>query len=84
MQFQIECNNAPFQQQLCLICDSVFEMTEAKVIACNDQGKSYGEVCPHCWKEGFDWLSDRFDRLKQRQKIEAVRPVRIEQMPIGA
>jgi hypothetical protein len=68
MQFQIECNHAPFQTQQCLICNRLFEMTEAKVIACSDQGKSYGEVCPNCLQEGFDWISDRFDQLNQPKR----------------
>lgn len=86
MQFQIECNSTPFQTQLCLICDQQFEMTEAKVILCNDQGKSYGEVCPHCLKEGFTWISDRFTQLnqvKQPKKLTVARHTRNRKMPVG-
>jgi hypothetical protein len=63
MQLQIECNQVPFQQQPCLICNRLFEMTEAKIIVCNNQGNDYGEVCPQCLSRGFDWLSAQFERL---------------------
>lgn len=88
MQLQIECNPVPFQKQLCLTCEQLFEMAEAKVIACNDQGKSYGEVCPHCLKQGFDWLSDRFDHLRHRQTLsqplEVIHSTRAGRLPVSA
>lgn len=84
MQLQIECNYTPLQKRRCLICDEQFVTTEAKVIACNDQGKSYGEVCPACLKEGFDWLSDRFDQINQSQRVDVIRHVRSQKMLVGA
>lgn len=68
MKLQIECNQAPFQQQCCLTCNEIYEMVEAKVLVCNNQGKVYGEVCPHCLKKGFHWLSDRFEQLMLSSK----------------
>ncbi len=68
MQLQIECNREPFKQKSCLICNQLFEMTEARIIVCNDQGNDYGEVCPKCLRKGFSWLSDRFEQLSQPQK----------------
>jgi len=62
-------------------------MSEAKVIVCNDQGKAYGEVCPHCLKQGFGWLSNRFDQLNQVSKvkeIDVVRQAQTRRMPVGA
>ncbi|NJP08239.1 MAG: hypothetical protein HC866_01155 [Leptolyngbyaceae cyanobacterium RU_5_1] len=84
MQLQLECNHAPFQQQLCLICNQLFEMTEAKILVCNDQGKHYGEVCPKCLEKGFDWLSDRFDLLNQSKRKVAQRQTRSLEIPVGA
>ncbi len=63
MQLQIECNQTPCKQQPCLICNQLFELTEAKIIVCNDQGQSYGEVCSECLEKGFYWLNDRFKQL---------------------
>ncbi|MBW4619883.1 MAG: hypothetical protein KME17_11080 [Cyanosarcina radialis HA8281-LM2] len=73
MQLQIECNYVPFQKQICSLCDEQFEMTEAKILVCNDRGQYYGEVCPQCLEKGFDWLSDRFQKL-ERLKIKADLP----------
>lgn len=83
MQLQIECNQAPFQQQSCLICNQLFEMAEAKILVCNDQGKHYGEVCPKCLEKGFDWISDRFEQLNQPKRKVTVRPPRTE-IPVSA
>lgn len=69
MQLQIECNSIPSQQQSCLTCNRLFGGT-ARVIACNEQGSYYGEVCPDCLKKGFYWLSDRLDQINQpKQKL---------------
>ena len=83
MQFQIECNLMPSQQQFCSICNHWFEMTEARVIIRNDQGSYYGEVCPECLKQGFNWLSDRFEQINQPKRKVILRSTRIE-IPIGA
>ena len=83
MQLQIECNHIPFQKHPCLICNQLFEMGEAKILVCNDQGKYYGEVCPKCLENGFDWLSDRFEQLNQPKRKIALRQTRIE-LPVGA
>jgi predicted amidophosphoribosyltransferase len=84
MQLQIECNRSLRKQKLCLICSQSFEMTEAKIIVCNDQGNNYGEVCPECLKKGFVWLSDRFEQLNQPKKIVAMRPPQNLKAPVGA
>jgi predicted amidophosphoribosyltransferase len=84
MQLQIECNDAPFQKQLCLTCDRQFETTEAKVIVCNDLGKAYGEVCPHCLEKGFNWISDRFSQLNQPKRKVALRQARNLKLPVSA
>lgn len=76
MQLQIECNHAPFKSQRCLTCNSLFEMAEAKVLVCNNQGKYYGEVCPNCLNEGFAWIRDRFEQLNQPQKSLVTRQPR--------
>lgn len=84
MQIQIECNNSPYQKQSCCICNHLYEMTEAKVIVCNDQGKYYGEVCPECLKNGFNWLSDRFDQITQVRKTIKIRPTQKQKVPVSA
>lgn len=84
MQLQIECNQIPLQQQSCLICKQLFQITEAKVLACSNQGDCYGEVCPNCLHQGFGWLSDRFDQLNQPKKAIALRKTETLNMPIGA
>lgn len=84
MQLQIECNDAPRQKQLCLICDQQFQRREAKVIICNDQGKNYGEVCSLCLKEGFGWISDRFNQLNQPHRKVATRQTQNLEIPISA
>lgn len=81
MQLQIECNSAPFQQQFCLTCSHFFEAVEAKIIVCDDQGTPYGEVCPHCLRKGFHWLSDRVGLWGQPTGTtmrETVKPPEIE------
>jgi hypothetical protein len=84
MQLQIECNNVPSQQQSCSICSQAFEMAEARIIVCNDQGKDCGEVCSICLSRGFDWLSDRFDQLNQAKKPVLMRRTQRLEIPIGA
>jgi len=59
-------------------------MSEAKVIVCNDQGKYYGEVCPHCLKQGFAWLSSRFDQLNKIKEIDVARQSQTQRIPVGA
>lgn len=83
MQLQIECNPAPLQSQTCLICKRLFEMTEAKIIVCNDHGNNYGEVCPQCLQRGFDWLSDRFEQLNHSHKTITIQRPRQQKIPIG-
>ena len=83
MQLQIECNHTP-QQQSCWICKQLIEMTEAKVIVCNEQGYCYGEVCPKCLKKGFQWLSGQFEQLNQQKATVPIRQTRNRQIPIGA
>jgi hypothetical protein len=63
MQLQIECNSLPGQQKHCVICQRIFVVQEARVLACNEQGYIYGEVCPLCLHKGINWLNDQFDWL---------------------
>lgn len=72
MQLQVECNDFVGKRQVCWTCDRSFEMQEAQVIICNDQGTSYGKVCPRCINKGFGWLSSQFERLSQPRKTLVV------------
>lgn len=84
MQLQIECNCIPFQQQSCWICHQSFQMTEAKVIICNDQGNGYGQVCPQCLKRGFHWLSNRFEQMDQPKATVLLRQSQNLEVPNSA
>ena len=83
MQLQIECNHIP-QQQSCCICNQLIEMTQARVIVCNDQGTHCGEVCTQCLKKGFHWLSEQFEQLHQPKKTVAIPQSRSLDIPLGA
>lgn len=61
MQFQIECNSMPGNQNYCVICNTLFVTREAQVIVCNELGQIYGEVCPSCLGRGIQWLNEQFD-----------------------
>jgi hypothetical protein len=63
MQLQVECNGSVKSARSCWTCDRSFQIQPAKVIICNDQGMSYGEVCPQCINQGFDWIHNRFTQL---------------------
>jgi hypothetical protein len=67
MQLQIECNSSCEEQQLCWVCELPFKLKEARIIICDNQGTKYGDVCPDCLGKGFNWLSDRFERLAPSQ-----------------
>lgn len=84
MQLQIECNKMPLQQQSCWLCKQPIEGTEARVIVCDDQGKTYGDVCTQCLNQGFNWLSDRFDQLNRPMKLIPIRRAEQLKTPIGA
>jgi hypothetical protein len=84
MQLQIECNSIPFQQEFCFTCDQLFEITEAEIIVCNDQGEERGKVCPKCLKKGFLWLSDRFDQLDKPKNRVVIRQSKSLEIPISA
>jgi predicted amidophosphoribosyltransferase len=66
MQFQIECNRLLKNYQTCLTCQEPFEMREARVIVCNEQGDSYGDICPHCIAMGFNWIGNQLQHLSHR------------------
>lgn len=66
MQFQIECNRFLKNHQTCLTCDELFEMREARVIVCNEQGYSYGDICPQCIRMGSNWLGSQLQQLSRR------------------
>lgn len=63
MQLQIECNRSSLKNQCCCLCKQQFELREARVIACNEQGEGYGEVCPDCIAKGYTWIKNRFQQL---------------------
>ncbi len=63
MQFQIECNSLLKNHQMCVTCNKQFEMKEARVIVCNEQGDSVGELCPKCIRMGFHWLGSQLQQL---------------------
>jgi hypothetical protein len=83
MQLQIEYNPVPALQESCLICNEQFEMTEARIIACNEQGKSYGDVCPQCLEKGFNWLNQQFQQLNQPKRNVSIRKTQPVQVPVG-
>ena len=41
-------------------------MREARVILCNEQGDSYGDICPQCIAMGFNWIGNQLQRLNDR------------------
>jgi len=41
-------------------------MSEARVIVCNEQGDSYGDICPECIAMGFDWIGNQLQQLSRR------------------
>jgi hypothetical protein len=68
IQWQIECNSSN-TSQTCFICKNQFQMSEARLIACNDRGDSYGDVCPHCLTKGGAWINDRLQLSIMSQPI---------------
>lgn len=68
MQLQIEYNGYSLENQSCYLCKQQFKTRQARVIACNEQGEGYGEVCPHCIAKGFTWIENRFQRLVEPSK----------------
>lgn len=78
MQLQVECQGLQGTWQTCWICNHAFKIKEARVIVCSDEGINYGEVCPQCVHHGFDWLSERFDRLNcSHARINSLQPKRL-------
>jgi hypothetical protein len=63
MQFAIECNRLR-KQQTCLICSQQFQMGEARLIVCSDQGDSYGDVCPECMARGGNWINSQLQPIQ--------------------
>nr|OEJ77172.1 hypothetical protein BH720_00405 [Desertifilum tharense IPPAS B-1220] len=66
MKFQIECNRLLKMPKTCLTCQNLFEMGEARVIVCNDEGDSYGDICPHCIAMGSSWLGNKIQRFDRK------------------
>ncbi|RUR84467.1 hypothetical protein ACF3DV_19360 [Chlorogloeopsis fritschii PCC 9212] len=65
MQFQIECNSKNNSQK-CLICHQHFQMNAARLIVYNDQGDSYGDICPQCIARGGNWIKIQLHAFSQR------------------
>lgn len=63
MQFAIECNKLK-KRQICLICEQQFQMGEARLIVCSNQGDSYGDVFPECMAKGANWISSQLRQVK--------------------
>jgi hypothetical protein len=61
MQLQIECDGLKHSPQTCCICNDQFEPNQAKIILCDEQAVEYGEICPHCLHQGFDWIKQQFE-----------------------
>lgn len=68
MRFQIECNKMPISQN-CLICRQQFRMKEARLIICNDEGDSYGDVCPECMARGANWINSRLQQFSHKLSV---------------
>jgi len=68
MQLQIECRSSSLKGSTCYTCDQSFEVKEARVIVCDDQGVGCGEVCSECIRRGFGWINDRFSQLQSPVK----------------
>jgi hypothetical protein len=62
MQLEIECNGS-FNQETCLLCQELFQMSKARLIVCNDRGESYGELCPQCVAKGYNLLGTKLQQL---------------------
>lgn len=63
MQFKMECNSLK-KQQICLICNQQFQMGEARLIVCSNQGDSYGDVCPKCMGRGANWINNQLRQIQ--------------------
>lgn len=63
MQFQIECNTLK-NNQICLICNTQFQMQAVRLIVCNDRGDGYGDICPQCIAMGADWIGNKLKANK--------------------
>lgn len=61
VQLQIECTKAS-SPYLCCVCHQLFNMQDARVIACNSQGDRYGDICANCIAKGSSWLADRLQQ----------------------
>jgi hypothetical protein len=62
MQFQIECNTLK-NNQMCLICNQLFQTREARVIVCSEEGDGYGDVCPECIGRGVHWIKSQLQEF---------------------
>ncbi|MDZ8079042.1 MAG: hypothetical protein RMX35_08065 [Nostoc sp. DcaGUA01] len=65
MKYQIECNTGKINQ-ICLICQQSFQTNEARLIICNDQGESYGDLCYQCIANGGDWVQFQLQKFSQK------------------
>lgn len=85
MQLQIECNSLKQGSQACCVCSQLFELGQAKIILCDEQGTARGEVCPSCVHKGFDWIKQEFECSTSLRKIayNRYRPTKLE-VPVTA
>ncbi|RAM51606.1 hypothetical protein BLD44_017525 [Mastigocladus laminosus UU774] len=64
MKFQIECNSLLTNNQMCLVCDRLFQTEAARLIVCSDKGDSYGDVCPECIARGATWIGSQLQQFR--------------------
>ncbi|MEA5619083.1 hypothetical protein VB711_14735 [Cronbergia sp. UHCC 0137] len=65
MRFQIECNRL-LNSQTCLTCHKQFDLQEARLIICDDEGQCCGDVCPECIAKGAKWIDSRLPKFNQK------------------
>ncbi|MGV0105280.1 hypothetical protein [Nostoc sp. DSM 114167] len=65
MKFQIECNTGKISKR-CLICQQTSQADEARLIVCNDQGESYGDICHQCIAQGGNWVKCQLQKFSQK------------------
>lgn len=62
MKFQIECNSLK-NNQMCLICNQLFQTSEARLIVCSDEGEGFGDICPECINMGAYWIKSQLQQF---------------------
>jgi hypothetical protein len=42
-----------------LVCNRLFQLSEARLIVCDDRGDRYGDICPECTTRGGNWINSQ-------------------------